>query len=130
MTLQTRVMAWVATLALVLGAVAPVLAQTARKPSPYEYRPGGDAAAQPAVGPDYLSRIDGREQFMQLARVYNAGTALEMPHLIFVVDRQNASRLTAGACRCADRAPGQGGQGHQAGTGRGGPGYRVGSGGR
>lgn len=93
MTLQTRVMAWVATLALVLGAVAPVLAQTARKPSPYEYRPGGDAAAQPAVGPDYLSRIDGREQFMQLARVYNAGTALEMPHLIFVVDRQNAARV-------------------------------------
>jgi len=93
MTLQTRVMAWVATLALVLGAVAPVLAQTARKPSPYEYRPGGDAAAQPAVGPDYLSRIDGREQFMQLARVYNAGTALEMPHLIFVVDRQNGARV-------------------------------------
>lgn len=80
-------------LALVLGAVAPVLAQTARKPSPYEYRPGGDAAAQPAVGPDYLSRIDGREQFMQLARVYNAGTALEMPHLIFVIDRQNAARV-------------------------------------
>ncbi len=80
-------------LALVLGAVAPVLAQTARKPSPYEYRPGGDAAAQPAVGPDHLSRIDGREQFMQLARVYNAGTALEMPHLIFVVDRQNAARV-------------------------------------
>ncbi len=80
-------------LALVLGAVAPVLAQTARKPSPYEYRPGGDAAAQPAVGPDYLSRIDGREQFMQLARVYNVGTALEMPHLIFVVDRQNAARV-------------------------------------
>ncbi len=80
-------------LALVLGAVEPVLAQTARKPSPYEYRPDNDAAAQPAVGPDYLSRIDGREQFMQLARVYDAGTALEMPHLIFVVDRQNAARV-------------------------------------
>ena len=92
MTLQARVMAWVVMLALVLGAVAPVGAQTARKPSPYEYRPGNDAAAQPAVGPDYLSRIDGREQFMQLARIYNAGTALEMPHLIFVIDRQNAAR--------------------------------------
>lgn len=80
-------------LALVLGAVAPVGAQTARKPSPYEYRPGNDAAAQSAVGPDYLSRIDGREQFMQLARVYNAGTALEMPHLIFVIDRQNGARV-------------------------------------
>lgn len=58
-------------LALVLGAVAPVLAQTARKPSHYEYRPGSDAAAQPAVGPDYMSRIDGREQFMQLALSHN-----------------------------------------------------------
>lgn len=86
-------MGCVVLLALLTGAISPAVAQTARKPSPYEYRPGNDVAAQPAVGPDYLSRIDGREQFMQLARVYNAGTALEMPHLIFVVDRQNAARV-------------------------------------
>lgn len=69
------------------------MAQTARKPSSYEYRPGSNAAVQPTKGPDYLSRIDSRAQFMQLARVYNAGTALEMPHLIFVIDRQHAARV-------------------------------------
>ncbi len=75
-----------ATLLLLLACAAPALAQTARKPSAYEHRP--DAAQQPAEGPDYLPRIDSRAQFMQMARVYNAGTALEMPHLIFVIDRR------------------------------------------
>ncbi|WP_216074103.1 hypothetical protein, partial [Acinetobacter baumannii] len=30
---------------------------------------------------------------MQMARVYNAGTALEMPHLIFVIDRRENGRI-------------------------------------
>ncbi|MDL5366804.1 PEP/pyruvate-binding domain-containing protein [Xanthomonas sp. NCPPB 2654] len=90
---RQRLFAWVATLALLVWCAAPALAQTARKPSPYEYRQGSNAAVQPTQGPDYLSRIDSRAQFMQLARVYNAGTALEMPHLIFVIDRQNAARI-------------------------------------
>ncbi len=89
-----RLLTWVATFSLLLCGTATALAQTARKPSPYEYRPGSDAApVEPATGPDYLSRIDSRAQFMQLARVYNAGTALEMPHLIFVIDRQNAGHV-------------------------------------
>jgi hypothetical protein len=89
-----RWLTWGALLTLLLCCTAPALAQTARKPSPYEYRPGSEAApAQPTAGPDYLSRIDSRAQFMQLARVYNPGTALEMPHLIFVIDRQNAARV-------------------------------------
>lgn len=89
-----RPFAWIATLLLLLGCSAPALAQTARKPSPYEYRQGSDAApVQPAEGPDYLPHIDSRAQFMQLARVYKPGTALEMPHLIFVIDRHNAARI-------------------------------------
>lgn len=91
---RCRLLARAGILQLLLGCVAPALAQTARKPSPYEYRQDSSAAAAPvAEGPDYLSRIDGRAQFMQLARVYNAGTALEMPHLIFVIDRRNAARI-------------------------------------
>lgn len=90
---RQRLCAWVAMLGLLVWCAAPALAQTARKPSPYEYRQSSDAAVQPTQGPDYLSRIDSRAQFMQLARVYNAGTALEMPHLIFVIDRQNAARI-------------------------------------
>lgn len=89
-----RLLASAATLMLLLCVTVPAMAQTARKPSPYEYRPGREAApVPPATGPDYLSRIDNRDQFMQLARVYNAGTALEMPHLIFVIDRRNAARI-------------------------------------
>lgn len=78
---------------LLLGCTTRVLAQTARKPSPYEYRPGNEATAEAATGPDYLARIDNRAQFMQLARVYNPGTALEMPHLIFVIDRRANGRI-------------------------------------
>lgn len=85
---------WVTLLGLLLFCSLPAMAQTARKPSPYEYRPGSDAApAKPAEGPDYLPRIDGRAQFMQLARVYHVGTALEMPHLIFVIDRKAGGRV-------------------------------------
>ncbi|MBB5875392.1 PEP/pyruvate-binding domain-containing protein [Xanthomonas sp. 3498] len=87
-----RVSAWCFLFAL-LWHVAPTLAQTARKPSAYEQRPGRDAAAQPATGPDFLPRLDSRAQFMQLARVYNAGTALELPHLLFVIDRQQGGRV-------------------------------------
>ncbi len=83
-----------AALSLLLGSAACATAQTARKPSPYEVRPGADAASPTAnTGPHFLPRIDNRAQFMQLARVYNAGTALELPHLIFVIDRQNRSRI-------------------------------------
>ncbi|MBN6102395.1 pyruvate, phosphate dikinase [Xanthomonas sp. CFBP 8703] len=91
---RQRLFAWAAALTLLAWCTAPATAQTARKPSPYEYRQGSDAnPLQPTQGPDYLPRIDTRAQFMQLARVYNAGTALEMPHLIFVIDRQNAARI-------------------------------------
>ncbi|MEG2804951.1 PEP/pyruvate-binding domain-containing protein [Stenotrophomonas sp.] len=81
-------------LALLLACSAATLAQTARKPSGYDARPGAGAdPAPPATGPDALPRIDDRAQFMQLARVYNAGTPLEMPHLIFVIDRRNDARI-------------------------------------
>ncbi|MBB4128561.1 hypothetical protein GGR77_003891 [Xanthomonas translucens] len=95
---RQRLLAAAATFALLLCTLSlwcptPAAAQTARKPSPYEYRQGGNPAVQPTQGPDYLPRIDSRAQFMQLARVYNAGTALEMPHLIFVIDRQDAARI-------------------------------------
>lgn len=81
---------------MLLISAGSALAQTARKPSPYEYRP--DNAAAPAVlaqqqGPAYLERIESRDQFMRLARVYNPGTALEMPHLIFVIDRRTTPRM-------------------------------------
>lgn len=76
-------------------------AQTARKPSPYEngrpLRPD-EVEARKAEdarwgGPRFLAQIRTRAEFDQLARVYNAGTPLEIPHVLFVIDRQRADRI-------------------------------------
>jgi len=88
-----RLLAWLVVAAL-LGCTLPALAQTARKPSPYEYRPGREGTTPRLVlGPDALPRLDSRAQFARLARVYNPGTALEIPHLLFVIDRQQGGRV-------------------------------------
>lgn len=71
---------------------APLQAQTARKPSSYEHAQQAPSAASQQA-PNTLARIDGRADFMRLARVYNPGTPLEIPHLIFVIDRQQGDRI-------------------------------------
>ena len=76
-------------------------AQTARKPSPYEnsrpLRPDEIEArkAEDARrgGPAFLAKVQSQAEFQQLARVYNAGTPLEIPHLLFVIDRQRGNRI-------------------------------------
>lgn len=76
-------------------------AQTARKPSPYEnqrpLRPDEREArlAESAKrgGPGFLGQIRTEAEFQQLARVYNAGTPLEIPHVLFVIDRQRGDRI-------------------------------------
>lgn len=81
--------------------VPPAQAQTARKPSPYEngrpLRPD-EVEARKAEdarwgGPRFLEKIQTRGEFDQLARVYNAGTPLEIPHVLFVIDRQRKDRI-------------------------------------
>lgn len=80
--------------AFLLSAIPAALAQTARKPSPYEARQGTTAAAtDSAQTTAHLPRIGSREDFMRLARVYNPGTPLEMPHLIFTIDRRGPARI-------------------------------------
>ena len=77
-----------------IGALPAALAQTARKPSPYEAQQGTTAAAtDSAQTPAHLPRIASRNDFMRLARVYNPGTPLEMPHLIFTIDRRDPARI-------------------------------------
>lgn len=84
----------VALSALLLAAMPTALAQTARKPSPYEARQGTTAPAiDNAQAPAQLPRIASREDFMRLARIYNPGTPLEMPHLIFTIDRRDPARI-------------------------------------
>lgn len=94
---------------IVLAALGPLAAslgptaqaQTARKPSPYEnarpLRPDERAAQQTEVakqgGPAFLAQIRTQAEFQQLARVYNPGTPLEIPHALFVIDRQQGNRI-------------------------------------
>lgn len=79
---------------LALIGLQSTFAQTARKPSPYEYRPDLAApAANSSQAPAHLPRISSRDDFMRLARVYNPGTPLEMPHLIFTIDRRDPARI-------------------------------------
>ncbi|WP_296251461.1 PEP/pyruvate-binding domain-containing protein [uncultured Stenotrophomonas sp.] len=84
----------VALSAVLLATMPTALAQTARKPSPYEARQGTTASSvDNAQAPAQLPRIANREDFMRLARVYNPGTPLEMPHLIFTIDRRDPARI-------------------------------------
>ena len=87
---------------LLASIAAPVVqAQTARKPSLYENgRPltADEREARKAEdarwgGPAFLGRIQTQAEFQQLARVYNAGTPLEIPHVLFVIDRKRANRI-------------------------------------
>lgn len=81
-------------------ATSSASAQLARKPSMYEdgrtpqeliARPGSSAPAQAIAHHSSLpfaADLPSQAAFDQLARVYNAGTPLAQPHVIFVVDRQ------------------------------------------
>ena len=88
-------------IALLIAVASPLAqAQTARKPSFYEEnkRPASTtdtatASMAPRHAPAFLAQIDTQEDFQQLARTYNAGTLLEIPHLIFVIDRQRQNRV-------------------------------------
>ncbi|TDS70920.1 PEP/pyruvate-binding domain-containing protein [Comamonas sp. JUb58] len=84
------------TLALVASSAS---AQLARKPSMYEdgraaqeliARPGSTPAQAMAnhSSQPFAADLPNQAAFDQLARVYNAGTPLAQPHVIFVVDRQ------------------------------------------
>lgn len=86
---------------LLAAGIGAAQAQTARKPSPYEnarpLRPDeieavkqGDAKR---AGPAFLGQIRTQAEFQQLARVYNPGTPLEIPHVLFVIDRKHADRI-------------------------------------
>ncbi|EHK67730.1 PEP/pyruvate-binding domain-containing protein [Achromobacter arsenitoxydans] len=97
-----RSLAALAASCLLASIAAPVVqAQTARKPSLYENgRPltADEREARKAEdarwgGPAFLGRIQTQAEFQQLARVYNAGTPLEIPHVLFVIDRKRANRI-------------------------------------
>ncbi|MFM9924288.1 PEP/pyruvate-binding domain-containing protein [Variovorax sp. H27-G14] len=86
-------MALATTLAATLAAL-PAAAQLARKPSYYQQQnapqPEGPAAPlvpRPAV-PSSLPTLRSQGDFDQLARVYDAGTPMQLAHVLFAIDRQ------------------------------------------
>jgi len=89
-------LAWLPVLALCAMAVAPAPAgaQLARKPSYYQQQnqsqPEGPAAQlvpRPAV-PASLPALRSQGDFDTLARVYDAGTPMQLAHVLFAIDRQ------------------------------------------
>lgn len=58
-------------------------AQTARKPS--SYRSHDEQAAPDAAAS--LPALNTRAEFDRMARIYDAGTPMELPHVLFVIDR-------------------------------------------
>lgn len=81
--------------ALVLGAAIFIAApgadaQLARKPSYYQQQNSSNAApaaARPAA-PTSLPMLRSRGDFDALARVYDAGTPMQLAHVLFAVDRR------------------------------------------
>ena len=79
-------------------AALPASAQLARKPSYYQQQnqqqnqpqPEGPAAQlvpRPSV-PSSLPALRSQGDFDQLARVYDAGTPMQLAHVLFAIDRQ------------------------------------------
>ncbi|MFT3735254.1 MAG: PEP/pyruvate-binding domain-containing protein [Rhodocyclaceae bacterium] len=83
-------MRWVLGLAM-LCCVWPAAAQLAAKPS--AFRAPDEHDPLKAVAEAYLPSIGQRVDFNRLARRYNRGTAFELPHVLFLIDRTAADRV-------------------------------------
>lgn len=70
----------------------PICAQTARKPSSFEAGQK-QAATQIKTQKNAYTRINNQQEFKQLARVYEQDTDYEIPHIIFLIDRQQGNRI-------------------------------------
>lgn len=70
-------------------ATAPAQAQLARKPSIYEHQTQPATQASPAAKPAFLPELHNQADFDLLARVYDPGTPMQLPHVIFVIDRKS-----------------------------------------
>lgn len=67
-------------------------AQMSRKPSPSR-EPKGAMAKTPDSKERSLAKIDSREAFDAVARVYHQGTSYALPHVMFVIDRRHKNKI-------------------------------------
>lgn len=72
---------------------ASAWAQLGQKPSGYQPHTGNAAAPVDGSQPGWTSRLGSRAEFDRYARVYDAGTALALPHVLFVIDRGQGDRV-------------------------------------
>ncbi len=67
-------------------------AQMSRKPSPSR-EPKGVMSKKPDTDKRSLLKINSREDFNSVARVYHQGTPYSLPHVMFVIDRRNKNKI-------------------------------------
>lgn len=67
-------------------------AQLSRKPSPTREPPGA-MAKKPDSTRNSLPKLESRNAFDSIARVYHKGTPYAMPHVMFVLDRRDKNKI-------------------------------------
>ncbi len=72
--------------------VVSVPAQLSRKPSPTR-EPKGVMDKRPDSMRNSLPKIESRNAFNSVARVYHQGTPYALPHAMFVIDRRNNNKI-------------------------------------
>ena len=83
---------FVLTIILVLFATSFLSAQMTRKPSATR-EPKGAMSKKPDSNKRSLPKINSREDFDSMARVYHQGTPYAMPHAMFIIDRKRRNRI-------------------------------------
>ncbi len=69
-----------------------ISAQMSRKPSPTR-EPKGAMDKKPDTSKNSLPKLESRNAFNSIARVYHQGTPYAMPHCMFVIDRRNSNKI-------------------------------------
>ena len=77
---------------IVLSFAFTTFGQLTRKPSPTR-EPKGAMAKKPDSAKKYLPEITSREDFDQMARIYNQNTPFVLPHAMFIIDRRNKNKI-------------------------------------
>lgn len=90
---HAHALAWGLALGLCLGLMgATAQAQLAQKPSGYHPQ-GATLATHAASTPGWLPRLDSRRDFDRVSRTFDAGTAMALPHVLFVIDRSRGNEV-------------------------------------
>ena len=81
-----------ATIIFLLSLCTAGSAQLSRKPTPTR-EPEGAMAKKPDSNRNSLPKLESRNAFDSIARVYHKGTPYAMPHVMFVIDRRDGNKI-------------------------------------